>query len=404
MHGWIEKRIKRHKRMSVVIQFEKGSYYKGKNTVASMMSNQPTCSIRHEFRSISCCSVDLTPEALEIMLNNCNTIRKVYLNRKVEALLDHAVPSANAENVVRNGTTLTGRGTTVAVIDTGIQPHQDLEGRITAFTDFINDRTDAYDDNGHGTHCAGDVAGDGSASGGTYAGPAPEANVIGVKVLDKMGSGSLETVMQGVEWCIDYNASNNTDQIDIISMSLGSPAQRYGTENDDPMVQIVEQAWDSGIVVCVAAGNEGPDPRTIASPGVSDQVITVGALDDRNTSETRSDDDVANFSSRGPTIYGVTKPDILAPGVNIVSLRAPGSYLDKIQKTSRVDTDYFVLSGTSMATPICAGVVALMKQHDPNLTPLQIKTQLKDGAVLWEDRDPNIYGAGYINAEESIPG
>ena len=125
------------------------------------------------------------------------------------------------------------------------------------------------------------------------------------------------------------------------------------------MVQIVEKAWEAGIVVCVAAGNEGPDNGTIASPGISDLVITVGALDDN----------VADFSSRGPTKYKdknepnqfVTKPDLLALGVNIISLRSPNSYLDKLQKGSRVEVDYCVLSGTSMATPICAGVVALMK-------------------------------------------
>jgi serine protease AprX len=218
-----------------------------------------------------------------------------------------------------------------------------------------------------------------------------------------MGSGSLETVMQGVDWCIQYNRNNPTNKIDIISMSLGSTAQTYANENEDPMVRIVEEAWSAGIAVCVAAGNEGPESTTIASPGISDQVITVGALDDKNTSETRNDDEVASFSSRGPTIYGVTKPDILAPGVNIVSLRSPNSYLDKLQKSNRVGDDYFVLSGTSMATPICAGIVALFKQQNPDIQPQEIKDLLKRGTNLWGDRDPNIYGAGYINADNSIP-
>ncbi len=157
------------------------------------------------------------------------------------------------------------------------------------------------------------------------------------KCLDKIGSGSLETVMEGVDWCIQYNQDHPNDKIDIISMSLGSTAQPFSKENDDPMVQIVEEAWNSGITVCVAAGNEGPDSQTIASPGISNLVITVGALDDRNTAENKTDDGAASFSSRGPTIYGETKPDILAPGVNIVSLRSPRSYLDKIQKSARVD-------------------------------------------------------------------
>lgn len=403
LHKVFEGFIKKTKKMSIIIEFEKDCYEKGFLEVDHVFTNHFGCKMRNKFSSVSCCSADITPSVLEEVLSRCGHIRKIYLNREVKALLDTAVISANAKNVVRNGTELTGKGVTVAVIDTGIYPHNDLSGRIISFVDFINQRPDPYDDNGHGTHCAGDALGNGSASDGLYAGPAPEANVIGVKVLDKLGSGSLETVMQGVEWCINYNESNPDQPIDIISMSLGAAAQQFDNENDDPMVQIVEKAWEKGIVVCVAAGNEGPEARTIASPGISDQVITVGALDDRNTSDSRSDDDVASFSSRGPTIYGKEKPDILAPGVNIISLRSPNSYLDKLQKGNRVGSDYFVLSGTSMATPICAGIVALVLQQNPNATPQEVKDLLKNGTDLWRDRDPNIYGAGYINAENSVP-
>ncbi|HEX6593693.1 MAG TPA: S8 family peptidase, partial [Bacillota bacterium] len=330
-------------------------------------------------------------------------IQKIYLNREVHALLDVAVDSAQAKQIIRNETELTGKGVTAAVIDTGIYPHEDLDGRIIDFVDFINGRTEPYDDHGHGTHCAGDIAGNGQASSGLYKGPAPEANLVGVKVLNSMGAGSLETVMKGVEWCLQYNEENPSDSIDIISMSLGSTAQRFNDEEDDPMVRIVNEAWATGIIVCVAAGNEGPESQTIASPGISRQVITVGALDDNRTENTREDDDVASFSSRGPTIYGIEKPDILAPGVHIISLRSPQSFLDKLQKTNRVDTDYFVLSGTSMATPICAGIVALIRQHRPDATPDEVKEFIRSGADLWTDRDPNVYGAGYINGEQSVP-
>ncbi|OLS41055.1 S8 family peptidase [Bacillus sp. MRMR6] len=403
LHNMFQRFLKFQKKLSVIIEFENGCYEAGCDEVKKVMSNHFFNKVKRDFPRVSCCSAEVTPNGLEEMLTNCSHIRKIHSNREVHALLDTAVPSANAQNVTRNRTALTGKGVTVAVIDTGIYPHEDLSGRIVGFRDFINNRPDPYDDNGHGTHCAGDVAGNGAASEGRYMGPAPEANVIGVKVLNKMGSGSLETVMDGVEWCIQNNESNQENRIDIISMSLGSSAQSYGTENNDPMVKIVEEAWAAGIVVCVAAGNEGPESGTIASPGISDRVITVGALDDRNTPETRSDDDVAGFSSRGPTIYNVQKPDILAPGVNIISLRSPNSYLDKLQKSSRVENNYFVLSGTSMATPICAGIVALMKQQNPNQTPDDIKYNLLKGADLWTERDPNIYGSGYINAENSIP-
>jgi serine protease AprX len=409
LHNLFEGTIKRSKKISVIIEFEEGGYEEGCKAVDGILNQHFRNGIRQNFSRVSCCSADITPKGLEDLLSGCSHIKKVYLNREVQALLNVAVESANAKNIRgSNNTVLTGNGVKIAVIDTGIFPHPDLKDRITDFVDFINNRQEAYDDNGHGTHCAGDAAGDGTNSGFKYMGPAPKAILVGVKVLDKLGSGSLETVMQGVEWCIQYNENpaNANKKIDIISMSLGSTAQDLGdNDNADPMVQVVEKAWEAGIVVCVAAGNDGPTMNTIASPGISDLVITVGALDDKNTIDGRMDDQVASFSSRGTTIYGLTKPDILAPGVNIISLRSPNSYLDKLQKSSRVDNDYFTLSGTSMATPICAGVVALMLENNPTLSPNDVKNKLKSGTDIWNDPklyDPNIYGAGYINARNAI--
>lgn len=326
---------------------------------------------------------------MEHLVDNCNHIKKVHYDRKVTTLLDTATPAINADQLKAKD--LTGKDVTIAIIDTGIHPHGDLDGRIKGFKDFIKDKSNPYDDNGHGTHCAGDAAGDGSLSNGKYQGPAPDTNLVGVKVLDKMGSGSLSTVIAGIEWCIQ-NQSNYT--INVLSLSLGSDALE--SAEDDPVVKAVEMAWDNGMVVCVAGGNAGPDPQTIGSPGISPKVITVGAADDNNTVE-RSDDAVADFSSRGPTIDGLTKPDLLTPGVNIVSLRAPNSFLDKINKAARVDTNYSSLSGTSMATPICAGVVAQLLQSDPDLTPDQVKERLMNAC---EDlgQPSNVQGSGYLNA------
>ncbi|MFT0800865.1 S8 family peptidase [Bacillus swezeyi] len=402
LHGLFEKFLMKNKKISIIIEFEKDCHHKGYQLVKEMAANQRRNKIKHHFAKINCCSAEVTPSVLQSLLSQCSDIRKIYLNRTVKALLDVAVESSNAKEVVRNNQTLTGKGVTVAVVDTGIYPHSDLKGRIKAFADFVNQRAEPYDDNGHGTHCAGDVAGNGAASSGEYRGPAPEAELIGVKVLDKMGSGSLETVIQGIDWCIQFNEEHPEDPIDIISMSLGSDALSYENEEEDPVVKAVNTAWDAGIVVCAAAGNSGPDAQTIASPGVSRKIITVGALDDRDT-VSRDDDDVASYSSRGTTIYGQVKPDLLAPGTNIISLRSPGSFLDKLQKANRVGTDYMTLSGTSMATPICAGIAALLLQQAPDTAPDEVKRLLMDGADLWKDRDPNMYGAGYINAENSIP-
>lgn len=287
----------------------------------------------HSFPTISCCSTKLSVEKIEYLLENCQHIKKIYFDRKITTLLDTASPSVGAEQLKEIG--LTGKDVTIAVLDTGIYPHQDLEERIVAFKDFVKNKTEPYDDNGHGTHCAGDAAGSGLMSDGKYQGPASEANLVGVKVLDKVGAGSLSTVIAGIEWCIRNQEQLN---IDVLSLSLGSPTEQ-GAE-DDPVVEAVEKAWDSGIVVCVAAGNSGPAEQTIASPGISPKVITVGAADDQNTID-RSDDTIANFSSRGPTVDGLMKPDLLTPGVNIVSLRAPRSFIDKrIQALASRQTIY----------------------------------------------------------------
>jgi len=387
LHSSLDYVKRKTKRLPLIIEFEKDCFELGVKEIKNS-----ECQIFKEFRSISCCSTKLSVEKILQIIEN-NNIKKVYYDKKVNALLDTASPAINSPILQENN--LTGKDITIAVLDTGIYPHQDLEGRITGFKDFVNNRSEAYDNNGHGTHCAGDAAGDGASSDGTYKGPAPEANVVGIKVLDKMGAGSLSTVITGVEWCIE-----NQTQFDIrvLSLSLGSTAAL--SSEDDPVVKVVEQAWDNGIVVCAAAGNEGPSSQTIASPGISPKIITVGAADDHNTAD-RSDESVADFSSRGPTTDGVMKPDLLTPGVDIISLRSPRSYLDKTNKASRVEQDYISFSGTSMATPICAGVVAQLLQSDTSLTPDQVKEQLMSAS---EDlgQSPNVQGSGYLNAANLI--
>ncbi len=384
----IERMRKKTKKLPVVIKFKPGSFADGLNEV-----KKTKCKSLREFPSISCCSGKLSVEDIEHLVKNCNHIQKIYYDRKMTTLLDTASPAIKSDVLQDHG--LTGKGVTIAVIDTGIHPHEDLQGRIIGFVDFINGRNDSYDDNGHGTHCAGDAAGNGLLSSGKYQGPAPDANLVGVKVLNKMGFGSLSTVMEGIDWCIQHQSEYN---INILSLSLGSDAIESAA--DDPVVNAVEMAWDNGMVVCVAAGNSGPSEQTIASPGISPKVITVGATDDNNTVD-RSDDYVADFSSRGPTIDGLTKPDVVTPGVAIISLRSPRSFLDKTNKAARVDEHYMSLSGTSMATPICAGVVAQLLQRTSNLTPDQVKEQLMNAC---EDlgQSPYAQGAGYLNAANLI--
>jgi serine protease AprX len=323
-------------------------------------------------------------------------VAKIFYDREVRAFLDVARKSTGADYVqAKEG--LTGKDVTIAVIDTGIHPHPDLmkpDKRIIAFADLINGKEEPYDDQGHGTHCAGDAAGNGYESEGLYAGPAPEAKLIGVKVLDAEGGGQLSTVIKGVEWCVENKEKYG---IRIISMSLGAPA--FESYRDDPLAQAVEVAWHHGIVVCVAAGNEGPFPGTISTPGLDPVVITVGAVDDRNTVD-RKDDEKASFSSRGPTLDFLVKPDIYSPGTDIISLNVPGSPIDKQLPEKRVGEHYIALSGTSMATPITAGIVALLLEANPNLSPNDVKSILMSTSQFM----PGTLGdsAGYANVKKAV--
>jgi len=323
-----------------------------------------------------------------------HSIKKVWVDGTVKAILDVASSAVKTSEVWERN--ISGKGIGVAVVDTGIYPHPDLSGRIIGFKDFVGTKTAAYDDNGHGTHVAGDIASDGSKSNSLYKGSAPGANVIGVKVLNSLGSGSLSTVIKGIQWCIDNRDSYG---IKVINMSLGSTASQAYV--DDPVCQAVEKAWESGIVVCVAAGNEGPEPRTIASPGIDPVILTIGAIDDKN-SLNFSHYEVASYSSRGPTIDNLIKPDVVCTGTNIISLRSPNSTIDKQSKNSRVGNDYISLSGTSMATPVCAGIVALLLEANSSLTPVEVKKILMENTRPIPNVIDNFQGTGLVDADEAI--
>ncbi|OYD07003.1 S8 family peptidase [Paludifilum halophilum] len=334
----------------------------------------------------------LSPGTID-SLKDHKAVSKIYFDREVQALLDVASKSVGAVDV-REHEGLSGKGVTIAVLDTGIHPHDDLtkpEERISGFADLVGEKQDPYDDQGHGTHCAGDAAGNGHLSEGLYTGPASEANVVGVKVLDKEGGGRLSTVIRGVEWCIQHREELD---IRVISLSLGAPA--FESYRDDPLAQACEAAWHSGIVVCAAAGNQGPYPGTISTPGIDPVIITVGSADDQDTIE-RGDDEKAPYSSRGPTLDLLVKPDIYAPGTNIISLSVPDSPLEEELPENRVGDYYISLSGTSMATPVCAGVVALMLEANPRLSPNDVKSILKSTAAEMEGDQ-----AGYIDSRRAV--
>ena len=284
----------------------------------------------------------------------------------------------------------TGKGQTIAVIDSGIYPHPDLKDKIVGWVDIRDGSLEPCDDHGHGTHVAGVAAGSGVASAGKHKGVAPDANVVGVRIA------SVSDAIKGIQWVIDHKEELN---IGVINMSLGDFAAR--PYKDDPWAQAAERAMDAGIVVCVAAGNDGPSEFNINTPGIHPDVITVGALDDKGTLD-KGDDTVADFSSRGPTqVDHLHKPDILAPGVNVYGPLAPGSNLDS-PEVPHDGQHYFAISGTSMATPMVAGLAAVLLSANPSLSHQEIKEIITRSADNYLPDEPNIQGAGVINAERAL--
>jgi serine protease AprX len=296
----------------------------------------------------------------------------------------------------------TGRGITVALIDTGVAPVADLAGRILPVTDDItgavtpcenlSGESTCDDSYGHGTFVAGIIAGSGASSQGAYKGVAPEANIVSVKIAGRSGAADVSAVLAGIQWVVSFRDRYG---IKVLNLSLGTDStQSYRV---DPLNYAVEKAWQSGISVVVSASNRGPDPRTISKPGDDPFVITVGAVDDRGTSAT-SDDTLPNFASRGPTAAdNLPKPDVTAPGAHVVSLRAPGSAIDEIFP-NYIDGSYRKGSGTSFAAGVVSGTAALISQASPLATPDRVKYALMSTARKVASSDPSAVGTGEIDA------
>ncbi len=263
---------------------------------------------------------------------------------------------------------------TIAIVDTGIYPHIDFllgKNRIIKFIDLINNKPKMYDDNGHGTFVAGIACGRGIVN--KYSGIDTKCNIIAIKALDKNGETDTSKILEAMQWILDNKDKYN---ITTVCMSFGSVYR-----SDDPLILGAEVLWKNGIVVVTAGGNSGPESSTIMSPGTSRRVITVGSLNstlDGNIS-------VADFSSRGPVNY-YYKPDLVVPGTDIVSTSI---FDDK-------KSFYTRMSGTSVSTPMVAGICSILKSINPTYTPDQIKYMLISACTPIEG-NKNKEGFGYLN-------
>jgi serine protease AprX len=295
-----------------------------------------------------------------------------------------------------------GAGVTVAVVDTGVANTDDLAGRVihvdasTAPGKSAGFRplADGY---GHGTFMAGLIAGNGKDSNGAYVGVAPKARILDVRVANPDGSTSLIQVLRGLDVVASTGKLLGVKVLNL-SLSSGSPLP-YQV---DPLTMALDALWHSGVTVVVPAGNNGNNPGTISSPGIDPTLITAGALDEGGTG-TRTDDTVAPYSGRGPAPQGVAKPDIVAPGSHLVSLRAPFSVVDRQNPTSRIDGAYFRGSGTSMATAVTSGAIADILAVRPNLSPDGVKALLTGTAYSAAGlTDRSTAGAGGLDLQAAL--
>ncbi len=333
----------------------------------ALQPGQGVVAWRHEYRLMPAIAVSATPGQILSLLDD-PAIDRIWYDLPVHVCLDYTVPLVQAPRLWNFDHT--GRGVRVAILDTGIDlTHPDLMGRIVetavlAGDDVVTDR------HGHGTHVAGIIAGSGSFSQGRYTGMAPAALLLIGKVLGDDGTGWSSDVMAGIDWAVWQHAQ-------VINLSLGS--EHYG-DGSDALSLFCDAAVQQGVVVCVAAGNTGPDSLTIGAPGCARQVITVGASTDA--------DGLAEFSARGPTADGRIKPDLVFPGTLITAARARGTHM------GATHGDYYTeASGTSMATAHCTGAAALLLAANPNLLAVEVKAQLLSGAKEL-GRNPNLQGAG----------
>ena len=342
-----------------------------------------------------------------------------HLSRDVEvssfmAITDAAIGADQVHAGLADLPGFTGAGVGIAIIDSGIwAQHRSLAGRVVAAVDFVGDsRARASEDSyGHGTHVAAIAAGNSpypqdSTFQTPFRGVAPGANLISLRVLGADGTGLSSSVIDAIDWAIRNRGRYN---IRVINLSLGHPPDEPYTF--DPMCEAVERAVHAGIVVVAAAGNRGKNAEgqsvygTIDSPGNDPYVITVGALNTKGT-VARSDDELASYSSKGPTMDGIIKPDLAAPGNKIVSAEAAGGSLIADNPTlhaagSGIDA-YMTMSGTSMAAPVVSGAVALVLESNSRLTPQQVKSALQYSATFMPGAGLLGAGAGALNVVAAI--
>jgi serine protease AprX len=335
-------------------------------------------SVTQEFPFINACSATLPAAAIK-PLELLFEVTYISLDHPVQA---HVNTVASYPGIhAAHGMGFRGKKVRIALLDTGTYPHPDLirpRNRILCFRDFVNKMELPYDDNGHGTFTAGIILGNGTMSGNTSTGIAPEAELISLKVLNQSGCGRVSTVLSAMQWIFD---NKPTYDIAVVCIPLGYinfiPWER------EPLSRAAQVLWDHGTVVCTSAGNYGPYPGWITSPGINPHIITTGAIGHNSKGNSR-DKWLCAFSGRGPTIDGNPGIDFVAPGSNIISLAADIAFRPDstaLLKTTKLDNYYTIGSGTSASCSYVSGLAALVLDNNRALSPDEVKIILRHSCI-----------------------
>jgi serine protease AprX len=325
--------------------------------------------VKHEYDNVNAVACELSPLSID-KISDIPEVSYILFDHKASLCLkkSHSIMEINHSRVFN----LTGKGIGIGIVDTGVYPHPDLtfvRNTISYFQDLVNSFEKPYDDNGHGTFMCGLIASSGHVSGGIYQGMAPDSNLCVIKAFDASGKGFLSDIIKSIDVLISLKDKYN---IKVIVLPFEFPYINKFKVN--PLEEIVKKAVAENISVVVPSGNLGPQPYSIYFPGNMKQVITVGGVicKDNKLKEYK----VASFSGRGPSIDGTVKPDLIAPCMNVTSLASNTLYLPATRSKPELTVSYTTMSGTSISCALIAGVLSLILEKTPNLTPQDLKSIL----------------------------
>lgn len=352
--------------------------------------------IKYLYKHINAAAAHLDIAEIEKLLE-MPEISFISYDRKAEICMDKAGGYVGIK--YKNPYNLTGRNVNIAVIDTGVYPHGDLMRPykvVAAFKDFVNSISEQYDDNGHGTHTCGIIAGSGSLSGGRYKGIAQNSRIIMLKAFNSIGYGFFSDIIAAIDWTID-----NKEKYNIKLLCLPFGAETIVPYKVDPLCRACRIAWDSGIIVVSASGNMGPHMGSITTPGIEPGIITVGCFEakDANIKNWK----VADFSGRGGKAENTVKPEFIAPGVNITSLSSDKNYIPSNGRSNQktLENPYSAMTGTSAAAAVATGCIALLLEKMPDLSGKDLKGMLKLTCQTLNEPKPS-QGFGVINMEKLL--